>query len=120
MLGKAYLKKGVASLSGKQYAAALQDLLKAKDYDPKNGYIYYNLAEIYLFQKKYPDAEKALNQAVELIPKSSDVYGRMGLVYENQKKWDLALNAYKKADEINPSKSTKEAIARVSENKKQK
>jgi tetratricopeptide (TPR) repeat protein len=118
VLGKAYLVKGVASLSGKQYAAAVQALLKAKDYNPQNGNIFYNLAEAYLFQKKYPEAEQALKQALVLMPRSPDVYGRMGFVYEKQKKWDLALNAYQKADEINPSKFVKDAIARVTQNKK--
>jgi tetratricopeptide (TPR) repeat protein len=118
LLGKAYFKKGVATLSEKQYQPAVQNLLKAKDYDPKNGYIYYNLAEAYLFEKKYPDAEKALAQAIDLLPRNPDVYGRMGLVYEKQKKWDLALTAYKKADEIAPAKWFKDAIARVNENKK--
>jgi tetratricopeptide (TPR) repeat protein len=118
MLGKAYFKKGFAALSGKQYPAAEQSLLKAKDYDPKNGYIYYNLAEAYLFEKKYSEAEKAYSQAADLIPRNPDVYGRLGLVYEKQKKWDLALSVYKKADEISPAKWIKEAIARVNENKK--
>jgi tetratricopeptide (TPR) repeat protein len=118
ILGKAYFKKGVSALSGKQYAAAVQSLLKARDYSLNNGYVYYNLAEAYLFQKKYSEAEKALNQAAELMPRSPEVNWRMGLVYEKQKKWDLALNAYKKAGEINPSKEIKEAIARVTENKK--
>jgi len=118
VLGKAYFKKGIAALSEKQYPAAVQGLLKAKDFDPKNGYIYYNLAEAYLFEKKYADAEKALGQAAEIMPKSADVYGRMGLVYEKEQKWDLALNAYKKADQINPSKWVQDAIARVNENKK--
>jgi tetratricopeptide (TPR) repeat protein len=119
VLGKAYFRKGVADLSGKQYPAAVQALLKAKDCSPKDGYIYYNLAEAYLFQKKYPEAEKSLIQAADLMPQSPEVYGRLGLVYEKQKKWDRALSAYKKAEEINPSKQTKEAIERVSENKKQ-
>jgi len=118
-LGKAYFKRGVAALSSKQYGPTVQALTKARDYDPKNGYIYYNLAEAYLFEKRYAEAEKALNQALELMPKSLEVYARMGLVYEKQKKWDLALNAYKKANEISPSKAMKDAIARVTENKKQ-
>jgi superkiller protein 3 len=118
MLGKAYFKKGAAALSDKQYQSALQNLSKAKDYDPKNGYIYYNLAQAYLFEKKYPDAEKALEQALELLPRNPDVFASMGLVYEKQKKWDLALTAYKKAEAIAPAKSVEDAIARVSENKK--
>jgi tetratricopeptide (TPR) repeat protein len=120
MLAKAYFKKGVAALSAKQYPAAVQSLTKAKDSNPKNGYIYYNLAEAYLFQKQYPAAENALIQAAELMPQSPDVYGRMGLVYEKQKMWDEALKAYKKADAISPAKWIKEAIARVTENKKRK
>lgn len=117
-LGKAHFKKGVAALSSKQYGPAAQALLKARDYDPKNGYIYYNLAETYLFQKRYPEAEKALIQTLELLPNSLEAYVRLGLVYEKQKKWDLALNAYKKADGISPSKAVKEAMDRVTENKK--
>jgi protein O-GlcNAc transferase len=120
VLGKVYLKKGTAALSAKQYPASAQALLKAKDYDPNNGYIYYNLAESYLFQKRYPEAEKAYLQAADLMPKSLDVFYRMGFVYEKQKKWDLALSAYKKAGEISPSKDVKDAIARVMENQKRK
>ena len=86
--------------------------------DPKNGYIHYNLAEAYLFQKKYADAEKALGQAVNLMPDSADAYGRMGLVYEKQKKWDSALKAYKKAAGIESSDELKEAIERVTKNRK--
>jgi len=119
LLGKVYFKKGIDALASKQYAATVEALLKAMEFDPKNGYIYYNLAEAYRAEKKYPDAEKALIQAVDLMPQSSDVYRRMGLVYEIQKKWDLALNAYKKAEEISPSKSSKEAIERVENNMKQ-
>jgi tetratricopeptide (TPR) repeat protein len=120
MLGAAYLKKGTAAISAKQYPMALQALTRAKDYDPRNGYIYYNLAEIFLFEKKFPDAEKALSQAIDLMPKNSGLYERLGLACENQKKWDLALNAYAKAEEISPSKTIKDAITRVNENKKKK
>lgn len=119
-LGKAYLKKGVDALSAKQYQSAAQALSKARDYDPKNGYVYYNLAECHLFEKRYPEAEKALIQAVELMPGSLEAYTRLGLVYEKQKKWDPALNAYQKAESISPSKVIKEAIERVTENKKRK
>jgi superkiller protein 3 len=119
LLAKVYFKKGTDALSSKNYAAAVQALRKAGELDPKNGYVQYNLAEAFRAQKKYPDAERALVQAADLMPKSSDVYRRMGLVYEMQKKWDPALNAYKKAEEIKPSKSNKEAIERVENNKKQ-
>jgi tetratricopeptide (TPR) repeat protein len=119
VLSKAWFRKGIAALKEKQYPPAIQSLMKAKDYDPANGYIYYNLGETYLFEKKYTEAEKALNQAAQLMPRSPDVYGRLGLVYEKQKKWDPALNAYKKADELSPAKWVKDAIARVTENKKQ-
>jgi len=119
-LGRAYFKKGVDALAETKYAAAVQLLSKAKDYDPKNGYVYYNLAEAYLFEKDYVQAEKCLDQATGLMPASShsEVFSRMGLVYEKQKKWELASKAYEKADQLNPSKSLKEAIERVNENRK--
>ncbi len=118
MLAKAWFKKGIADLSGKQYPEAVRSLMKARDYNPADGYIYYNLAEAHLFEKKYAEAEKALIQAAELMPRSADVHARLGLVYEKQKKWDAALKAYKKADEISPANWIKESIARVVENKK--
>jgi tetratricopeptide (TPR) repeat protein len=118
LLGKLYLKRAVAALSAKQYPAAMQALTKAKEYDPRDGYVYYNMSEVYVFEKKYPEAEKALGQAVDLMPKSADVYAKLGFVYEKQKKWDQALSAYQKAEEMTPSKAIKDAIARVNENKK--
>jgi tetratricopeptide (TPR) repeat protein len=118
-LGKIYRKQGIDAFSGKQYDLAIKALTKAKDYIPRDGYVFYNLAEAYRFQKNYPEAEKVFTQAATLMPKNADLYERMGLVYENQKKWDLALDAYKKAAEINPAgKEIKEAIDRVTENKK--
>ncbi len=119
LLGKSYLNKGIAALSQKQFSSAVKLLQKALSYDPNNGYIHYNLAEAYLFEKKYSDSEKALSKAASLIPQKADVYERLGLVYEKQKKWDAALNAYKEAQDIQASESLKEAIERVTENKKQ-
>jgi protein O-GlcNAc transferase len=117
-LGKAYFKRGAAELSAKQYAPAAEALLKAKEYDPKNGFICYNLGEAYLFQKNFAAAEKAYTQASDALGRNADVYTRLGLVYENLKKWDLAINAYQKANEISPSSKMKEAINRVNEAKK--
>jgi tetratricopeptide (TPR) repeat protein len=113
VLGKAYFKKGIQSLSGKQYPYAVQLLQKAKSYDAQNGYIDYNIAEAYLFQKKYPEAERALNSAAAQLPKNAGVFTRMGLIYEKQKKMDQALKAYQKAYELNPSKELKETLDRL-------
>jgi tetratricopeptide (TPR) repeat protein len=114
VLGKAYFKRGVRALSDRQYPLALQFLQKAKSYDSQNGYIDYNIAESYLFQKKYPEAERALTAAALQLPKNAGVFTRMGFVCEKQNKKDLALKAYKKANELNPSKELKEAIDRLS------
>jgi tetratricopeptide (TPR) repeat protein len=112
-LGKVYFKKGIQALSDRQYIFAIQVFQKAKSYDSQNGYIDYNIAESYLFQKKYPEAEKALTAAAVQLPKNAGVYTRMGFVCEKQNKMDLALKAYKKAYELNPSKELKEAIDRA-------
>jgi tetratricopeptide (TPR) repeat protein len=116
-IGKSYRKKGVDALKGRDYPQAIDALTKAKEISPSDGYISYNIAEAYLFQKRYPEAEKALIQAVTAMPKSADVYMRMGLVFEKQKKWDMALNSYKKANELNPSYGLKD-IERVNQAKK--
>lgn len=117
-LGKAFLAKGGQALSGKQYAQALDLLRKARDFNPKDGYVYYNMAEALLFQKNYAEAEKALIQARDILPKNADVLVRLGLVLEKQKKWDQAISAYQKALEITPAPGIKDAIARVNEEKK--
>ncbi len=116
-IGKVYFKKGVDALKSKQYAQAVDALLKAKEYNSTDGYISANLGEAYIFQKRFPEAEKALAQALAVLPKSADVYMRMGLAFEMQKKWDLALNAYKTANQINPAYGVKD-MERVNENKK--
>jgi tetratricopeptide (TPR) repeat protein len=117
-LGKSYFKKGVAALAAKQYDSALDFFKKARESTPKDGFVYYNMAEAYLFQQSFPEAERALTQALELMPRSAEVFQRMGLVYEKQKKWDLSLNAYQKAYELKETPGLKESIDRVNELKK--
>ena len=119
ILGKSYLSKGADALSKKQFDAATGFFRKAENYDPGNGFVYYNLAEAYLFSKDYASAEKALNQAAKLMPGNAEVFQRLGLVYEKMKKWDPSLNAYRKAQKLASSKSLEEAIERVENNKKQ-
>ena len=116
ILGRAYLRKGIQSLSEKRYQEAIQTLLKAKTYDPNNGYVSYNLGEAYLFEKRYAEAEKELTTAGAQLPNNAGVLTRLGLVYERQDKHDQALGAYRKAYEISPSQDLKETIDRVSGN----
>jgi len=117
-LSKAYFQQGIAALSDRQYDSAIEHLGKAKDYNPQDGFIHYNLAEAYLFQENFSEAEKALNQALDLMPRSAEVFQRLGLIYEKEKKWDLSINAYQKANELNSSPALEKAIARVTELKK--
>jgi tetratricopeptide (TPR) repeat protein len=91
----------------------------SREFNDKDGYVHYNTAEVYVFQKKYAEAEKALLQAAPLLPKVPEVFLRLGLVYEKLKKYDQSLTAYRKADELSPSDAIKEAIKRVQEAKKQ-
>ncbi len=114
-IAKTYFRKGVGALSAKQYDQALDLFRKARDYNPKDGFIYYNMAEAYIFQKNFAEAEKSLNQALDIMPRSAEVMQRLGLVYEKQKKWDLSLSSYQKAYDINQSPGLKAAIDRVSE-----
>jgi tetratricopeptide (TPR) repeat protein len=117
-LSKAYFRKGVAALAAKDYGQALELFRKAYDYNPRDAYTHYNMAEAYLFQQNYGEAEKALNRSLELMPRSAEVFQRLGLVYEKQKKWDLSLTSYQKAYELKPSPGLKEAMDRIGELKK--
>jgi tetratricopeptide (TPR) repeat protein len=117
-MGKTYFQKGIAALTAKQYAPAITSLQKAGEFTPKNGFIFYNLAEAYLFSKNYAESEKALSKALEIMPQNAEVHARLGLVYEKQKKWDPALKAYKKAAELSPSADLQHSIDRITELKK--
>ena len=119
ILGNAYLEKGTDALSKKQFQNAVKLFNKAGEYDSRNGYVYYNLAESYLFEKKYSSAEEALKKAMNLMPQNENVLERLGLVYEKMKKWDLALETYQKARNLKPSKSLNDAIERVKNNSSQ-
>ncbi len=61
-IAKSYFKKGVAALSAKQYDQAIDLFGKARENNPKDGFIYYNLGEAYLFKNNTAEAEKALSQ----------------------------------------------------------
>jgi tetratricopeptide (TPR) repeat protein len=118
-LAKCYLKLGAAALASKQYPQALDAFVHSREFNDKDGYVHYNIAEVYVFQKKYPEAERTLQLAATLLPKVPEVYMRLGLVFEKQKKYDQSLAAYRKADELSPSPGIKDAIKRVQEAKKQ-
>jgi tetratricopeptide (TPR) repeat protein len=112
-LKKVYFKQGTDALRKNDWETAIKDLLKAHDYDKKDGSIFFYLGEAYLQQKppKYKEAEEALTQAAALMPKPADALQRLGIIYENTNRPDRALEVYKKMD---PStKGVAEGIARV-------
>lgn len=117
-LAKCYLKRGAAALSNRQYPQALESFIHAREFNDKDGYVHYNIGEVYVFEKKWAEAEKSLSQAAALIPNVPEVYLRLGLVYEKLKKYDQALTAYKKAKELNPAADVAEALKRVEEARK--
>ncbi len=116
--GYIYYNLGEAYLFANNYPEAEKAYNQAQVLLPRNGSVFQRLGFLYEKQKKWDQAEKAYNQSLSLLPNTAEIYQRLGMIYEEQKKWKQALAAYQKANEIDPSPALKDAIARVTEQKK--
>jgi Tfp pilus assembly protein PilF len=76
-----YYGQGTTELVNKNYAQALNYLVKAKELDPNNSGIRNNLGMAYYFRDQVALAEKELKEAVALDPKNSDAHLNLGSLY---------------------------------------
>ncbi len=91
---KAQMNLGAALLMEGQTNRALEELLKAKDMDPKNADIENFLGLAYYGMQQYPLAIESYQNALKLNPKRSDVHNNLGLVYLDQQNYEQALNEF--------------------------
>ncbi len=76
-----YYGQGTNDLVKKNYSQALINLLKAKEFDPKDAQIRNNLGMAYYFREQPELAERELLKAIELDKKNSDAKVNLGSIY---------------------------------------
>ncbi|MBC7713815.1 MAG: tetratricopeptide repeat protein [Rhizobacter sp.] len=94
-----YYGQGTAELVNKDYQAALNHLIKAKELNPKDSKIRNNLGMAYFFRNQMPLAEEQLKKAVELDEKNSDARLNLGSLYLENKKYNEARVQFEKVTE---------------------
>lgn len=79
-----YYSQGTNDLVRKNYSQALVNLLKAKEFDPKDSLIRNNLGMAYYFREQPELAEKELKAAIDLDKKNTDAKANLGTMYMEQ------------------------------------
>ncbi|MEW5894273.1 MAG: tetratricopeptide repeat protein [Candidatus Omnitrophota bacterium] len=86
---------------------AINDLLKALEYDPENVQARYLLALIYSTQKKYDEAakeyENILTSFAKAEPENMEIYGYLAQLYYSQKEYDKAIQQFHAVLELEPT-----------------
>ena len=91
-----YYGQGTSDLVKKNYSEALINLLKAREYDPKDSMIRNNLGMAYYFREQPELAEKELLKAIELDSKNSDARVNLGSLYLGKNRLKEARTQYEK------------------------
>ena len=103
---KSYDARAKCYIVMKENTAALKDLDKAVDLDPKSPQCYINRGNFY--RAYYQKDDLALKDYAIAINISTDTYqttralNNRALIFQDQKKYDLALEEYNKAIDISP------------------
>lgn len=89
-----YYELGTSELIKKNYLAALTNLLKARDFSPKDTKIRNNLGMAYYFKGQPELAVTELNEAISLDEKNSDAKINLGTIYFEKRKHKEARKLY--------------------------
>ncbi|MBP9681281.1 MAG: tetratricopeptide repeat protein [Bacteriovorax sp.] len=76
-----YYGQGTNDLVKKNYSQALINLLKAREYDPKDSLIRNNLGMAYYFREQPELAEKELIKAIDLDNNNTEAMANLGTIY---------------------------------------
>jgi Tfp pilus assembly protein PilF len=88
--GDLYYTQGTNDLVKKDYLSALTNLIKAKEFVPKDSQVRNNLGMAYYFKGQHHLAEIELKEAISLNEKNSDPKLNLGTLYFEMKKYKEA------------------------------
>ena len=100
---KSIFEGGLALAQQGKYAEAAVEYQKALEKDPKQPYIYANLADALSRANKMNEALEAYNKAIALKPDDAAMYTNMGVLLGKMGKTAESQEAFKKAASINPA-----------------
>ena len=89
-----FYDQGTSELIDKNYQAALTNLLKAKDLDPKNAKIRTNLGMAYYFREQPQFAIEELKEAISIDEKNTDAKMNLATIYMEKNKLKEAKKLY--------------------------
>ena len=71
---RAYLLRGIARFSQKEYTPAVEDFRRGLELSPRDVGLQYNLSIALLQDKRYAAADSAAHRLLEIDPKNKDAY----------------------------------------------
>lgn len=80
-----------AYLAEKKYVPAYRELIKARELDPNDPHVYYDLGIFYYEKNKLLDAIENYQKALSLEPDFATARNNLGVVYLELKEWDRAI-----------------------------
>ena len=86
-IGEAYMRQG-------DYTAALRELIKAKELNPADPTVHFDLGICYMVKKRMPDAVAYFKKAIALKPSYAPARNNLGMAYLSMKKWDAAIAVF--------------------------
>lgn len=89
-----HYKRAMAHLEGSNPSAALRELLKAVELDPKNSAIHVALAQAYQERRAYPEAETHYLRALALSDNDPLYQNNLANLYLSMENWDKAIDYF--------------------------
>ncbi|MFP4040812.1 MAG: tetratricopeptide repeat protein [Desulfosudaceae bacterium] len=83
-LGEAFLAEG-------KYNQAYRELIKAREMNPKDAHVHYDLGIFFYNKKKYDQAIEEYQKALELNSDFAAARNNLGVVYMHKEEWDMAI-----------------------------
>ena len=92
------VKAGTIKLYQSDFHEALDDFLKAAEYNPKNAEAYFNIGNVYMNLMDYEKAIKYYTQAIQIKQDYADAYYNRGMVQFYLGEYDLACDDWRMAE----------------------
>lgn len=87
-IGEAYMRQG-------DYTSAMRELMKAKEMNPEDPFVYNDLGLCYMAKKHMPDAIANFKKAINLKPSYTPARNNLGAAYLAVEEWDAAIETFK-------------------------
>jgi Flp pilus assembly protein TadD len=95
-------KKGLLSIMGEKYEAAVKDFQETLKKDPEHAMAQHGLGQAFFQMKKYDEAKKHVQKAIKLDRSLWESHNLLGIIYNHKNQHEKAIPAYKAAIALNP------------------